>query len=153
MRKDIIKNLKSYFAIKELVDNEVFALYGEEAWQFFTTDILETLLFIREGLAKPITINNGTNFTQRGLRTNQSPLVKTKTKIYLSAHILGRAFDLDVAGMGAEEVRSWLFDNKDKLPHPIRLEHINSKTKQPITWVHIDTIDNNKGQKVYFFNV
>ena len=81
MRKDVIKNLKSYFSIKELVDNEVFALYGEEAWQFFTTDILETLLFIREGLAKPITINNGTNFTQRGLRTNLSPLVKSKTKI------------------------------------------------------------------------
>lgn len=149
----ILEKIKKYFSIKELVDNEVFAKYGEDAWQFFTDDILETLLFIREGIGKPMTINNGSNFTQRGLRTNQSPLVKGKVGIYLSAHILGRAFDFDVAGMDAEEVRSWIFEHKDALPYPVRLEHINSKTNKPITWVHIDTINNRKGQKVYFFNV
>ena len=107
-----------------------------------------TLDWIRRSLNKPITVNNwwdGGDFDERGLRCIQCSIVKRKCdlgQVYVSAHILGRAFDFDVMGMTAGEVRVWLAYNKDRLPYPIRLEnHTN--------WIHLDSID--MGVKVYIF--
>jgi len=50
--------IKSYFCIEELVDKTVFDKYGQGAWKFLDETILETLLIIREGIHKPMTINN-----------------------------------------------------------------------------------------------
>ncbi len=158
-REEIISKLKRYFIIQELVDKATYVIYGDNAWQFFTIELLETLLAIREGIDKPITINNwhsGGEFQQRGLRHNLSPITEAKTikdRIYLSAHILGAGVDFDVKGMLAEDVRQWLTLIQEELPHKIRLEHINTKTNEPINWVHLDTIDNGKDLKVYLFNI
>jgi len=149
----VINDIKEYFCIEELVDEQVYRLYGESAWRFIDRDLLEVLLIIREQLDRPITINNwkwGGIFAQRGLRHNQSDLVKRKTRIYLSAHMFGKAIDFDVKGMTACEVREWLEDNEHLLPYPIRLErNLNGK---PINWVHLDVIDQGQG-KVYLFDV
>ena len=95
-----------YFDIKELVDINVYQLHKEDSIRFFDPRLIETIEWIRENIASPITINNwdsGGSFTQRGLRHNRSSLVRNKHRIYLSAHVLGMAFDFDVKGKTAKE--------------------------------------------------
>ena len=135
--------IKKYFSIKELVDQEVYQLHGESAWRFMDTQLLECLLIIRECIGQPITVNNWTSkgrFSQRGLRHNQSPMVVRKNRPYL-----------DVRGMEAEEVRDWIRLNLDRFPCKIRLEH--KKNGSPINWVHLDVIQDERNNKLKLFNV
>jgi len=149
-----MKTIKDYFCIEELVDKEVFKKYGERAWKFLDKEALQCLLIVREGLDKPMSVNNwkyGGSFSQRGLRHNMSSLVKNKTRIYLSAHIFGKGFDFDVAGMSSVDVRKWIVENADLFPCKIRLER--NKGGKPIPWTHIDTMSEPKNPKVYQFDV
>lgn len=137
--------IDDYFCIEELVDEEVYKRFGEYAWKFIDNKLIENLLFVRQELDKPITINNwkwGGQFSQRGLRHNKSPLVVNKNRPYLSAHMFGKAVDFDVKGMTAQEVRSWILNNAERLPHPARLEN-------NVSWVHMDVI--NSGKKLLLF--
>jgi len=126
-----------HFRLEELVSKIVFEKYGERAWSFFDPNLLKTLDDIREHFKKPIDINNwkwGGNFHQRGLRANCDDIVKKKTlnnQLYISEHILGRAFDFDVRGYEAEEVRREILKNNDKFPYIRRIE-------DNVSWVHID---------------
>ena len=127
-----------YFGIKELVCPHVYELHGESAWQFLDKKLLETLDWLRDNLGKPIIVNNwaqGGQYSQRGLRCTRCILVIEKVdlrKVYLSAHIQGKAVDFHVVGMTAEEVRQWIIDHADELPYPVRLE-------RDVSWVHCDT--------------
>lgn len=158
-RKEIIEGLKKYFAAHELVDKQTHDRFGDESWQFFDTDTLHTLLVLREGINKPFDINNwfwGGQYSERGLRTNLGSICKGKTlsnRLYLSGHVLGKAFDFKVKGMDSEDVRNWIKANESILPCKIRLEHIMNSTGKPITWVHFDTKYIESKPKVYFFNV
>lgn len=142
-------NVKKYFGIKELVCPHVYEIWGENAWQFLDDRMLENLVYIREGIGKPIVVNNwakGGEYSQRGLRCNTCILVIEKTdlrKVYLSAHIFGQAVDFHVAGMSAEEVRDWIVDHADEMPYPLRLE-------RDVTWVHMD-VRNKSYEKVELF--
>lgn len=149
-----MKTIKDYFNIKELVDPDVYSKYGESSWRFIDKNLLDCLLVVREGIGKPISINNwsyGGNYTQRGLRHNMSPLVASKNRIYLSAHIFGKAVDFDVSGMTAIEVRKWIVDNQEKFPCKLRLER--NLNKKPISWVHLDIMSDISNPKVYLFDV
>jgi len=149
-----MNKIKEYFCIEELVDKEVYNKYGDVAWKFIDEMLIECILVIREELGKPMTINNwkwGGQFSQRGLRHNMSPMVQKKTRMYLSAHMFGKAVDFDVEGMTAVEVREWIVANADKFPCKIRLER-NMKGK-PISWVHLDIMSDPSKDKVYQFDV
>lgn len=141
-----------YFDIQELVCPHVYDKFGLYAWQFFDPRLLDVLLAIREGIGKPIIVNNWSNggdLSQRGLRTNISPIVKEKTsleKLYLSAHLQGMAFDFNVSGMSIEETHKWLKSNQILLPHPIRVESIHSAP----TWMHVDTRSDGYRAITYF---
>ena len=158
-RDDIIKELKNYFTIEELIDQNTFNRDGSSSWRYFTTELLETILFIRINLDKSMTINNwkwGGQFSQRGLRNNICSIVMKKTQsgqLYTSAHTLGAGVDFDVKGMSADAVRDWLLHNEASLPHKIRLEHKFTNTGQSINWVHLDTFAEDANPKVYLFNV
>jgi hypothetical protein len=151
-RKEIIRRLGKYFTLPELVCPHVYNKYSEsQIWSFFTTEALETLLVLREEIiCKPFIINNwknGGSYSQRGLRCNVCILCKEKTileKPYMSAHALGRAFDITVSGMEAEAARKIIIDDSDKLPYPIRLE-------DGVSWLHVDTMDLCNGKKVTLF--
>ena len=146
-RNQIIRELGQYFEIKELVGSRTARRYRERSWRFLSTNILHALLIVRQGIGKSITVNSGGR-EQRGLRTNIQPLVKDKTyrnKLYISAHLLGRAFDFDVKGMTAEQVRDWIENNAHLFPFKIRLE-------DGVSWVHMDDIDEPQNPKVYRFN-
>lgn len=135
-----------HFDITELVDKDVYQLHKENAIRFFDPRILEIIDWIRENIDRPITINNWNNggtFSQRGLRHNRSNLVKSKNRIYLSAHVLGMAFDFDVEGKTAKEVRGWIVAHKDELPYSIRLE-------KDVSWVHIDVATTSE-EKINWF--
>ena len=158
-RYEILAKLQNYFQAYELVDKQTYDRFGDESFQFFDTDTLHCLLVLREGIGEPFTINTwkqGGSFDERGLRTNLSDIVKGKTNknsLYLSGHVLGKAFDFTAKTTSPDGVRKWAVDNKDKFPCKIRFENVNSKTGKTITWVHFDTKDESKNPKVYLFNI
>lgn len=139
-RNELIEKVKKNFQLKELVCPHCVKTYGDKAWQFLSTELLSTIYVLRnEVIKKPMIINNGTTFTQRGLRCNICELVKGKNTPYMSSHCLGKAIDFHVNGMEAEEVRQLIKDNIDKFEYPIRLE-------EAVSWCHCDvyTLDSDK---------
>lgn len=149
---EILKGIKKYFDIRELVGKSTYSKHGQGAWKFLDFRLLKALLIIREGIDKPISSNNwfkGGQFSQRGLRTNVQQIFKglfRKGILYLSGHVLGKAIDFDVEGMKAEEVRQWIKDNEHLFQFKIRLE-------KNVTWVHLDVIQDESKPKIYEFNV
>lgn len=126
-----------YFKIQELVSKAVYEKYGEKSWEFIDERLIKTLDLLREHFNKPITVNNwifGGNLHQRGLRANKDEIVKSKSDYYISQHCLGKAVDLNVKGMTAQEVYEEILKNKSKFPLISRIENI----KNTPTWVHID---------------
>lgn len=144
-RNEIITQLRAFFDVSELVCPHTFARFGENSWQFFDTATLNTLLILRsEILRVPMTINNDES-TQRGLRCNLCSIVKGKKKQYLSAHLMGKGFDVVSSQMTAQEMRDKVFASADKLPVPIRIE-------DGVSWLHFDTFDPSNGKnKVTIF--
>lgn len=145
-RIEIITQLRAVFTVSELVCPHTFARFGEKSWQFFDTATLQTLLVLRrEILRVPLIINNGES-TQRGLRCNLCSIVRSKgNKQYLSAHLMGKGFDVVSSEITAQEMRDKIFENADKLPVPIRIE-------DGVSWLHFDTFDPSNGKnKVTFF--
>ena len=136
--------MKQYFDIKEITCDHVYDRFGEDAWRFFDPRLLKVMEWIRLKLNRRIIINSRSRgLTQRGLRCNMCSLVAEKTRPYLSAHVLGMAFDFDVEGMLAEEVRKWIEANKRDLPYPVRLE-------SNVSWVHLDTATEQTDKVTYF---
>ncbi len=151
--QDIYDQIKKYFGIRELVGKRALNKYGERAWRFLDPKALHALLIVREGINRRITVNSG-NRQQRGLRTNIQQIVRNKSiknRLYISAHVQGKAFDFDVEGMTAVEVRRWILNNSKLFPFKIRLE--NNKNGNPISWVHLDTHWEAKNPLIYLFDV
>ena len=145
-RENIIRELHDYFQISELVCPHTHSKWGERAWQFLDTDFLHCLLIIRRDILKVGMVCNTKTSTQRGLRCNQCELVKEKSKVYLSSHILGKAGDFTCKGMTAQEARSKIRNNAHLLPCNIRLEN-------GVSWLHFDVLPQyGVTAKVYEFN-
>jgi len=131
--REILEHFKKYFALTEVVSVAVANRYGEQAWSFFDPRLLEVLIWVRESIGRPMTINTKT-MQQRGYRENTCQLVADKTKkgaLYCTAHGRGQGVDFDVKGLTAEQVRQAIRQHIDECPHPIRLE-------AGVTWVHLD---------------
>lgn len=132
-RDEIIRQLHNYFQIRELVCEHTHSKWGERAWQFLDTDYLHALLVIRRDILQaPMTCNHG-NANQRGLRCNRCELVKDKSSVYLSSHILGKAGDFTVQGLTAQDARSRIRQNAHLLPCNIRME-------DGVNWLHFDVL-------------
>jgi hypothetical protein len=142
--------VQEYFGIKELVCKHVYDKWGEKAWQFLDEKLLANLLYIREGIGKPIVVNNwakGGEYSQRGLRCTRCILVIEQVdlrKVYLSQHIFGKAVDFDVKGMDAESVRQWIKAHASELPYPCRVE-------ENVSWVHMDVMNNSSSKVLGFY--
>lgn len=132
-RDKIIRELHNYFQVSELVCEHTHSEWGERSWQFLDTNYLACLLVIRRDILQlPMTCNHsGTN--QRGLRCNQCDLVKDKSSLYLSSHVLGKAGDFTVKGLTAEQARQRIKEMQHLLPCPIRLE-------KGVSWLHFDVL-------------
>jgi len=145
-RNAIIRALGKYFHVKELVCPHCYAKWGQKAWQFLDTDLLYCLLLLRETIiCKPMVVNYNGHW-QRGLRCNMCDLVKSKTDVYLSAHVLGKAIDFNVQGMDANEARRLIKLHAPSFPCNVRLE-------KGVSWVHMDVLSQyGIKDKVYEFN-
>ena len=144
-RKDVIKEIKAYFSVKELVCNHIYEVWGEKSWQFLDTDYLNCLLVIRRDILRSGMTCNTSTSKQRGMRCNRCDLVKSKTRLYISSHILGKAGDFTVSGMEAKEARRRIKANAHLLPCNIRIEG-------GVTWLHFDVLpQEGVTQKVYEF--
>lgn len=132
-REEIIRELHKYFQVSELVCRHTFSQWGERSWQFLDTAYLHNLLVIRRDILQAPMICNHDGAEQRGLRCNRCELVKEKTRAYLSSHVLGKAGDFTVKGLTAQEARSRIRNNADRLPYPLRMEG-------GVNWLHIDTL-------------
>ena len=145
-REKIIRELHDYFQISELVCPHTHSKWGERAWQFLDTDFLACLLIIRRDILKVGMVCNTKTSTQRGLRCNMCELVKDKKKVYLSAHILGKAGDFTCTGMTAQKARSLIREKAHLLPCNIRVE-------DGVSWLHFDVLPQyGITQKVYGFS-
>ena len=148
----LISEIKKYFKIQEFVDKATYDKWGENAWSFYDDKLLETILVLRRDILKvPLVCNDwcfGGKNSQRGLRTNLSELVRSKTNsgvLYLSQHCFAKAVDFVSSKMTAEEMRKKIRANQSKLPYPIRME-------SGVTWLHIDTmVMLNQRTKIYEF--
>lgn len=147
-RNEILSEVKKYFDIDELVCDHTLRRWGLRAWQFLDTDYLHCLLILRRDiLRRPMYCNNHAGGTcQRGLRCNMCPMVKSKTAVYLSAHLLGKAGDFTVQGISAEEARQAIKTNAHLFPCNIRIEGA-------VSWLHFDVLPQaGVTQRVYEFN-
>ena len=146
-REEILKEVKKFFDVNELVCDHTYAKWGEKSWQFLDTDLLHVLLILRRDIIKlPLYCNSKTQ-KQRGLRCNMCPEVKNKKAVYLSSHIFGKALDLNcgVPSMTAEKMRQLIKENADKLPCNVRIEG-------GVSWLHFDVLTQyGVNQKVYEF--
>lgn len=150
-RLEIIKELKKYFDIRELVCQHVHSKFGEKSWMFFSDKHLNLLLILRRDIYKaPMTINNwhiGGSYDERGLRCNICNLAKSKTiksQVYMSAHCNGSGSDHNVKEMTADQCRKLIKSNEHLIPFPIRLE-------KNVSWVHCDVYDSGDGKKITEF--
>lgn len=132
-RTEVIKELKKYFAVKELVCDHTYAKLGEGAWQVHPTFALECLLILRRDVIKKPMVCNTKEHHQRGFRCNLCPIVKEKDEAYLSGHTLGIGWDFTVLGMTAQEARNRIKEASGKFPHPCRIEG-------GVKWLHFDCV-------------
>lgn len=130
-RQEILTAIRPFFDIDELVCDHTYAKWGEKAWQFLDTNYLHALLIIRRDIIKMPMWCNGSQKKQRGLRCNRCQMVREKTSVYLSAHILGKAGDFTISGMTAEQARQKIKANANLLPCQIRIE-------KGVSWLHFD---------------
>lgn len=140
-----------YFNIYELIPPEVFTLEDMEAtdkhmqpgWVFLNNRLLETIDVVREIIGHPLICNT---WFQDGNRKYCGWRPKyCSVGAPLSQHKEGNAVDLICPYMSAEEMRQKIYDNRDRLPYPIRIE-------KDVTWLHIDCKEMDyKGKKIYFF--
>lgn len=134
-----------HFKIQELVSPIVYNQWGDKAWQFFDPEILQDLDTIREHWGRAIIINNwatGGNLKQCGLRSNLDDLVKNKKTLYLSAHIMGKAFDLHDSKGSNKALFNLVYNliEQKKLKKIRRLENL----AQTPTWIHADQFQADK---------
>lgn len=132
-REQILTEIRKYFDAEELVCNHTFAKWGNQSWQFLDTDFLHALLIIRRDILKKPMWCNGNAKKQRGLRCNRCDMVRSKTSVYLSSHVLGKAGDFTITGMTAEQARTLIKANANLLPCNIRIE-------KSVSWLHFDVL-------------
>ena len=145
-RQEILTAIRPYFDIDELVCDHTFKKWGQQAWQFLDTDFLHCLLVIRRDIVKRPMWCNGSQKKQRGLRCNRCDVVKSKSTVYLSSHVLGKAGDFTISGLSAENARKLIKENAGLLPCNIRME-------KGVNWLHFDVLPQyGVTDKVYEFN-
>jgi len=146
----------------EFKDNKIKELsVNPRAWHLIDVKLMGDIQKLRTALNKPIRINNWHKFypiidlfiennfeslydystgliTMTGLFTNRGlRMLNSSIGSYQTTHLFG-AFDYDVIGMKAEEVRNYLLENQKKYPNIKRLE-------PNVNWVHADIWGDHEG--------
>lgn len=133
-----------YFKIQELVDHPTYERRGEKAFELLDERALMMLDEVREHFGKPVTVNNWAwnpnGFNYRGFRAHDCPVGAS-----LSQHKLGRAFDFDVQGMTADEVRTEIIRARKEEG---KFKYIGG-LELGVNWVHMDCRNTERGMDQY----
>ena len=127
--------VSSNFYLQEFVDPGTYGKFGDSSIWFIDPRIITLAQFIRERLGKPCTINNwnaGGQYQYSGFR----PPGCTIGAAY-SQHRFGRAIDLKVKGMSADEVREDIINSWEIYRKSTALTTIEDGAFAP-TWCHMD---------------
>lgn len=119
-----------YFAIHELVPQQVFEEKNELAWELLDERLLITLDALRERFG-PITVNNyfwGGDREWSGLRTPESPYYNP-----YSQHTFGRAADCLFKDIEPEKVRQFILAR----PFDPNYQFVNG-VELNVSWLHFD---------------
>jgi hypothetical protein len=133
-----MKHFKPY----ELVSRKVYLDMKDDCLSLFELEALQMLDDFHEFMGTIVTVNNwfwSGNLQHRGARSVDEQLMINPghphgMHVYDLEHgIKCKAFDLDVSGYDADEIRTIILDNKD---HPLlsRIQRMETK----ISWVHMD---------------
>lgn len=123
-----------YFSWQELLPPEIYNSPPPVGFAIlFDPRMLLTLIRLRERYNKPIICNNWANKGPFKYRVFRPYGVLPSGGSKFSQHYFGRACDLDVAGMTAEEVRQDMRRN----PNNPAFEFITC-VEDKVTWVHFD---------------
>lgn len=120
-----------HFSIKEWVPPDLYTEMGDSAIVLLDDRILRTADAVRDHFGVPVTINDwmrGGSFKQRGLRTEMVPGGAKH-----GPHFYGRAFDCDVQGLTADQVRKEILANANA-----DVFGLITGMEIGITWVHLD---------------
>ncbi len=131
----------TYFALHELVPEEVYLERGESAWESLDESMLMSLDRLREHYGL-MTVNNwywGGSRQWSGLRIPGSPNYKP-----YSQHTFGRAADCLFEKYSAEEVRKDILST----PNDSKFELISS-IELDVSWLHFD-VRNCERIKTYY---
>ena len=121
----------THFDIMELVDRHTYTMFGDSAWMFLRVEALVALDNIRNHFGVPVIVNDwsfGGGMEYRGFRPKTCDV-----GVDLSQHRFGNAFDIDVRGVSADNVRQEILRIKDD---PIFLNITCMETGIP--YVHFD---------------
>lgn len=99
------------FDLRELVPKVLHDTYGDKSIRFLDKDAIGFLLYSRKRFGKAHYVNNwpwGGSAHERGFR-----MPNAMVGGWLSSHKFGRAFDWNVNGMTADEVRADIMANQE----------------------------------------
>ena len=131
-----------HFKIYELVPPKTYTKYGEKAWWFIDTKLIDLIDAMRDEFGRA-TINSykwGGNREWSGLRTPDSDYYS----VY-SQHSHGRAADIIFNDISSNDVRKRMIENPEKwlaICPSITLE-------DGVTWVHIDVRNSELGINLF----
>ena len=124
----------NYFIAEEFVSKSTFDQFGKSSIWFIDPRLKKLANFVRVFFGKPVTINNwkwGGPFQERGFRS-----LTSTTGASFSQHRFGRAIDLNVKGMTAQEVYKAILEN-EKIFMEAGLTCMEDIKDTP-TWNHLD---------------
>ena len=124
--------VSEHFDLREFIDPVTFRLRGEKSIELIDARIISIAEAVRQLTDCPVTINDwhtGGHYKESGLR-----IFSTSTGAKFSQHKYGRAVDLKVKGMDAEDVRNLIRQNWSMF-HNLGLTTIEKDTP---SWVHVD---------------
>jgi len=130
------------FDIRELVPPSIWERFGQKSVWFVRPGVIELAQFYREFFDSPVRINDwhyGGDLTMRGFRPPSSGVGAE-----LSQHRFGNAFDCDIEGLTADEVREAILKHESAFMEA-GLTTLESGAYAP-TWVHSDLRTTNKDQ-------
>lgn len=135
-------NFKTY----EYIDPITYAKYGEKSLWFMDSRILWTADAIREYFNLPCVINNyitakdGDIYKESGLRYD------TALGAERSQHLYGRAVDIKIHGLSADDARKEILD-KQKTEPAFRFI---TAIELDVSWLHVDC-RNTESDTIYTF--
>tara|TARA_R110002020_G_scaffold102076_1_gene239952 strand:+ start:1719 stop:2150 length:432 start_codon:yes stop_codon:yes gene_type:complete len=126
------------FYLQEFIDPGTYSRFGDSSIWFIDPRLVTLAQFMRERLGKPCTINNWNTGGQYQFSGFRPP--DCSTGAALSQHRFGRAIDLKVKDMTADEVREDIINSWEIYKKSTALTTIEDGDYAP-TWCHIDIRD------------